>query len=1355
VAAAVDGSGVIRARDSERVSAVLRLASSVAASLGGLIGGVALMGWWLGIPFLYSGEPAAEEVKPNAALGLVLSCAAYWLLRKHQSRSWIRVIGRTAAGAVVVIATASAAEPVFDVDLRIAWILLSEAGATDEAARMAPNTAAGLGLLGLALLLLHTRAGRWWPSHGLALAAGALGFLALVGHSTDLPSLYGFGHVTGMSVPTAVALPLLALGLLLVRPDRGALQLLSSDSPGGVLARRLLPAAVLLPVALALLRWEGEARGLYHTQTGVFLFTTAVIVLFTVAIWQASRYLDSADRAARLAADTARASELRAEAEHRQAREDIDHFFDLSLDLLCIAGTDGYFKRLNPAWDVVFGYRDGELLTQPFGSFVHPDDVAATNAQVARLAGGAMTASFENRYRCKDGSYRWLLWNTVPLLERGLLYAVARDITERKNADESSAWLAAIVNSSADAIMGMNVDGIVTSWNRGAERMFGYTTQEMCGRPVTRLAPTNSADQASLLASIGRSEALEQHETTRLRKDGQVIDVSLTLSPVRAPDGSVMGASVIARDITENRRVVETLRIQQEQTNSIIATAGDAFVGMDAAGLITEWNRAAEKLFGWPRDEVVGRVLAEILIPERYRELHHAGLRRVLAGGEPQILDRRIEIPALHRDGREVLVELAVWCLTSAKTERFSAFIRDISQRKQIENDLAHARDQALEASRLKSEFLATMSHEIRTPMNGVIGLTGLLLDSTLNDTQRRYADGIHTSGNVLLSVINDILDFSKIEAGKLVLDDAPVNLRELVDEVTELVADTARSKGLELIGYCDPSLPTSLRGDPVRLRQILLNFATNAVKFTDRGEVLIQVRPGPSAPRATDGTAASTGPVEVWLEVVDSGIGIAAKDRDRLFDAFAQVDASTTRRFGGTGLGLAICRELATAMGGQIGVDSRIGSGSTFWSVIPLHPAEADEQPKPSMDTSLEGLRVLVVDDNDTNRLILSHQLQNWAMQCTTVGSGQQALDELQSAGSRGQPYDLALLDTRMPGMDGLETAEHIRTNMGIAPLSLLLLTSDGSVPAEVVRDAGFAACLMKPVSQSHLHDCLVRMVAGIAAPVRSTSPPSGSEPSRGHLLLVEDNQINQLVALGLLAGAGYTADVADNGLDALELASRNSYQAVLMDCQMPHMDGYRATGELRQREHNSASALRTPIIAMTAAALEGDRERCLAAGMDDYISKPVQPDELAAVLARWVAAPPAANTAAPTRIPSSEQAIRDRLAELRSPAPQAAGDLVSRIVASFLDRSPTYLVDLDRNLALGDAAAFADAAHSLNGAAGNLGATVMSALCQELEVLSRRNDLHAVPTLMDQLRAEHHQVCEILHNLESVPAA
>ncbi len=504
--------------------------------------------------------------------------------------------------------------------------------------------------------------------------------------------------------------------------------------------------------------------------------------------------------------------------------------------------------------------------------------------------------------------------------------------------------------------------------------------------------------------------------------------------------------------------------------------------------------------------------------------------------------------------------------------------------------------------------------------MNGVIGLTGLLQNTRLDDRQRQYVDGVHVAGESLLRIINDILDFSKVEAGKLELDIIDFNLVQVVEEAAELVAESAQRKGLELLAYCSPELPLNLRGDPSRLRQVLLNLASNAVKFTDSGEVVIRAQ-------VEDQTAA--GPV-VRFEVTDTGLGLEDTDRQRLFDPFSQADSSTTRRFGGTGLGLAICRQLVTAMGGELGVDSELGRGSTFWFTLPLALAEVEPAAVAlSSAEGLVGLRVLVVDDNHTNRLILSEQLTAWGMRPEVAVDGRSALRQLQDAAAGEDPYVLALLDLCMPGMDGLELATRISADPVLAGLELVLLTSVPDVTGEEARAVGISVRLTKPVQLSRLHGVLQNLDQVRARP-RSVSVPAVEvrpNGSRGHVLVVEDNHVNQLVAVGILEYLGYSTEVAGNGIEALASLARTPFAAVLMDCQMPEMDGYEATVALRRLEGTSAH---TPVIAMTAGVSDGIRERCLDAGMDDYISKPVSPTELDAALARWL---PTALTPDPPR--------------------------------------------------------------------------------------------------------------------------
>jgi two-component system sensor histidine kinase/response regulator len=842
--------------------------------------------------------------------------------------------------------------------------------------------------------------------------------------------------------------------------------------------------------------------------------------------------------------------------------------------------------------------------------------------------------------------------------------------------------------------------------------------------------------------------------------------------------GSFVGA--LQRNVQERRSAEraaassrqDSLRMERE-AQAIVDSAPDAFVSADARGRVTRWNRRAEELLGWSREEALGRTVNELLVPE----YHHADVERMLSGVDPFILGQRREMPAVRKDGTEFAIELEVWRLDAGSESRYNAFITDISERKRLEAALVAARDEALQAAHSKSRFLATMSHEIRTPMNGVIGLTDLLLDTPLNRVQRRYASGIQTASAALLGVINDILDFSRLDAGGVVIEETDFDPSRLVDEVTDVFANTAQDRGLELIGNCDTALPDRLRGDPMRLRQILLNLTSNAVKFTPRGEVIVRV--ALDTRRAAESADPLTVPVR--FEVTDTGIGIDPAQRDRLFEPFVQADASTARDYGGTGLGLSICQRLAEAMGGLIGVDSSPGAGSTFWCAIPLHRATEDAAAPPS---KLRDLRVVVVDDNESSRLVLSGQLRAWGMRPTPAGDGEHALEALRAGAAGGAPYDVAIIDMVMPGADGIALGRRIAADPLIPAPHLVLLASSDDPDPDAARAAGFAATITKPVHRSSLYERLVDVITGGADGGRAPAAVQGRaaggcaperRPDLGTVLVVEDNEINQAVAAGFLDRLGYRTDLAADGRQALDMIAKNSYSAVLMDCRMPGMNGYQATEELRRRE---GAGRRTPVIAMTAGALAENRERCIAAGMDDFIAKPICQDALGTVLGRWAPAPrptasaehrgspehraPPDRGTPPDRSVSAEQggpaalaSIRRRMDELGTGDPGRDRETFARIAAMFLTRERVEIDRLSACVDRRDAAPIQEMAHGIKGAAANIGAATMARLCAELEAAGRDGRLDRAGELIARLRAEFDRVGAALESVLDLPGS
>ena len=819
------------------------------------------------------------------------------------------------------------------------------------------------------------------------------------------------------------------------------------------------------------------------------------------------------------------------------------------------------------------------------------------------------------------------------------------------------------------------------------------------------------------------------------------------------------------------------LRESEERFRNVAASAQDAILIINEKKLIAYWNSAAETIFGYSRDEAEGMSIQSVI----------AGRERgsVVARGLAALRDRGssspghiLELTALRKDGSEFPVEVSLSLMKVREGMRAVAIIRDITERRRAEEEIAEqtarlveakakaeeqarllrvqaeelaiAREEALEALRFKSEFVANMSHEIRTPMNGVIGMTGLLLDTPLTAEQREYMEIIRTSGEALLSLINDILDFSKMEAGKLSLECVNFNLRTAVEEVVDLLAPQAFRKGLDFACSVAPSMPVSLYGDPGRLRQILLNLIGNSVKFTDQGEIAVTVH----------SVEENAEDILIRFVVKDTGIGVSPGAMKRLFKSFSQADGSTTRKYGGTGLGLAISKQLVELMGGDIGVDSAPGEGSEFWFTVWLRKQTAQEKAEPEPGVFASS-RLLIVDDNETNRRILTHMASSWGIRNEAVESAGEALAHLCAAAADGDPYTVAILDGQMPGMDGIELARAIKSDRNIASTRLVMLTSMGRDGARRAAMNGIEAFLTKPVKQSALLDILVSItLPGTLAEAVETSqlierpaPASGAAPENLRVLVAEDNSVNQKVALRMLAKLGYRSDVVANGVEAVEAVKRIPYDLVLMDCNMPDMDGFEATREIRALD---GAAGKTVIIAMTANALEGDRERCLAAGMTDYVPKPVTQKDLGEKIAQWVhrngtgALPAPRSRENPMELPILDRTRLEELYELQDDPDEV---WVAQLVEQYFEDAATRLAHMRAAYTSSDNTALTRHAHALKGSSNNLGARRVAQISEHLQRLAHAGSGEGVGPLLDRLEDELLRVRETFREIWTVP--
>ncbi len=909
----------------------------------------------------------------------------------------------------------------------------------------------------------------------------------------------------------------------------------------------------------------------------------------------------------------------------------------------------------------------------------------------------------------------------------------------------------AILSSANYAVIATTLDGTITAFNAAAERMLGYKAEEMIGKTSPAIIHVKAEVEArakeleqelerriepgfETFVALARQGKSDEREWTYVRQDGTTFPVLLSVTAIRDEHQDTIGFLGIASDISERKRAEKNLADEKARLFAFIEHAPAAVAMFDREMRYIAASQRWYQDYGLTDKNIIGRSHYDVFpnVSEHWKEIH----RRCQAGAVEKADDDVWQPPGWDHE-QHLRWELRPWYDSSGAIGGIMMFTQDITVDRMREVELAKMRDAADAANQAKSEFLANMSHEIRTPMNGVIGMTGLLLETPLTPDQRNFAETIQFSAESLLTIINDILDFSKIEAGKLIFETLDFNLRETVEGSLDILAQRAQAKGIELLAWLAPETPVDLRGDTGRIRQVLNNLLSNAVKFTEQGEVVMNV----SLVSETSNQAV------LRFEVKDSGIGISKEAQQRLFTAFTQADGSTTRKYGGTGLGLAICRQLVEMMKGEIGVISEPGKGSTFWFTACL-----DKQPQvatrilPVAPGLQAGDKVLVALENQANREYMCQQLAAWKMNAVAVGTAEEALQTLRDLTRTQGRFKLAVLDRKLPGIDGLALARIIRQETAYSSLKLVLLDS-ATQPAhdQELAAAGVDGCLHRPLTQSRILDCLME-VSNKASKLRPSKvlPEDVVDVSASmqvrrkvKLLLAEDNMVNQKVTLGQLRKLGCQADCVANGLEALQALASIPYDVVLMDCQMPEMDGFEATREIRRRERLLPSRKPVYIVALTANAMQGDRELCLNAGMDDYVTKPVKLADLKAAIERWSGGggdDDSVSDEQPKETPGST--VLD--ASLLSAATLDELDLATSLVEIYLEDAAPAIAGLETACAAKAYEGIKKIAHRLRGSSLTMGLLGVAEVLSRLENAAKAGEPDLMPSMLVELRQQ-----------------
>jgi PAS domain S-box-containing protein len=940
------------------------------------------------------------------------------------------------------------------------------------------------------------------------------------------------------------------------------------------------------------------------------------------------------------------------------------------------------------------------------------------------------------------------LLSFVPFISRTLSGGTWSDlqlqITRRKQVEqqllEAEAAHRSMVESLPLNLFRKDLQGKFVEVNKRFGNIIGIPPDELIGKTDFDLFPEAEARKyREGDERIWKQGVVIEDVEEQTLPDGRITYVQVLKAPVRDAAGNIVGVQGIFWDVTERKQAEDARRLADERFRRLVNSSLIGVMVADLSGAILDANDALLHMVGYTREDVeTGRFRWDAMTPPEWRAADERAIEHLNATGSCPPWEKEF----IHRQGLRVPVMIGVTMLPEEQG-RCICFVLDITERKRFERELREAKDAADAANQAKSLFLANMSHEVRTPMNAVIGLTELVLKSSLAPQQAEYLKLVLESAESLLGIINDILDFSKIEAGKMVLTIEPFWLRDCIVDAIRPFSLRAHQKGIELAYDVDSSVPDEVLGDAGRLRQVLTNLVGNSLKFTDRGEIVVKVELQQLSERSA----------VLHFAVRDSGVGIAPEKLRSIFEAFEQADSSTTRQYGGTGLGLAIAERFVHLMGGRIWVESELGVGSTFHFTCELAIADPEQMPPQRRTATLpRDFKILVVDDYAVNRRIVLEMLRNWGLAGDEAKSAREALPMLRQAAAAGEPYKLLLTDLNMPEVDGYSLIEKVQQEYGEDRPKIILLTS-GEREDETARRQRLTidAHLLKPIKQSDLFDAIAEVLGETSAPQQIDDQLPSLPPL--DVLLVEDSLVNQKLALGILAQFGHRVTVAGNGREALEITAGRDFDVVLMDVQMPEMDGLEATRRIRERERGTGGHL--PIIAMTAHALTGDRERCLDAGMDEYLSKPIRPRQLVEMIALATGKALIVGPTAPAEIRPEvietvpvPSAAQSDLVDWETALAATAGDkdlLCELIEAYFLER-PRLQRELDESLARGDFELMHRAAHTIKGSMRLFGAARPLELAFTLEQLGRRKEVDGAATLRDELLAELEKLHPVL---------